>query len=218
MNIPQENHFEHDRIDKLRCINGVNFTAREIDIIACLFNARGTSRTASLLNISPRTVENHVRNLMVKLGCNSREGIIDYIEKNNKHSLFRDHYAHLILGQNFKNTLRAIGKKIANSFSFSLVYWKENKNNYALLEKIKKYLERAGLTIHLEQSENPFSITQLIDEIKEGKHKIYILPDEIWDDVKNIPSLEENSLNHRQTPPNSAFLFMGKKEINNLKI
>jgi DNA-binding CsgD family transcriptional regulator len=58
----------------LATINGIKFTRREIDVIACLLSARGTSKIASLLSIAVRTVVTHIRNIMLKLECNSRAG------------------------------------------------------------------------------------------------------------------------------------------------
>jgi len=68
----------------LNNIKDINFTHREIDIIACVLHNRGEKKTASLLSISPRTVSAHIHNVMLKLGCNSREHLIDFIEKSGK--------------------------------------------------------------------------------------------------------------------------------------
>ena len=76
MNLPRVFYKEH-----LETINGINFTQREIDIIAFTLTRRSSKTIAPLLSISPRTVENHISNIMMKLECNSREAIIDFIEK-----------------------------------------------------------------------------------------------------------------------------------------
>ena len=52
-NIPFNDHLS---VERLAIINGVKFTHREIDVIACLLNARGTSKIASFLCIALRTV------------------------------------------------------------------------------------------------------------------------------------------------------------------
>jgi DNA-binding CsgD family transcriptional regulator len=70
--------------EHLAIIKGIHFTPREIDVIACLVSLRGTSKIASLLGISSYTVLTHTRNIMLKLECNSREGIIDFIERSHK--------------------------------------------------------------------------------------------------------------------------------------
>ena len=59
--------------ENLSSINNIKFTQREIDIISFIVNGRSTKKIASYLSISPKTVENYVRNIMLKLECNSRE-------------------------------------------------------------------------------------------------------------------------------------------------
>src|ERR1700726_440719 len=68
----------------LEVIGGVPLTRREVDIIACILSGRAVKKIASFLLISPKTVENHIRNIMQKLGCRTQGGIIDFIEKSNK--------------------------------------------------------------------------------------------------------------------------------------
>ena len=57
----------------LATIEGIHFTTREIDVMACLFQARGTSKIASLLRLSPHTVITYIRNVISKLEGSSRE-------------------------------------------------------------------------------------------------------------------------------------------------
>src|SRR5436190_21266292 len=68
-------------VEDLSVIKEISFTPREIDIISCLMHMRGPHKISSLLVISPNTVVAHIRNIRLKIGCNSREGIIDFIEK-----------------------------------------------------------------------------------------------------------------------------------------
>jgi len=68
----------------LEKINGINFTPREIDIIACLVHGRAAKTIAYFLSIASRTVETHIRNIMRKLECNSQESIRNFIEKSDK--------------------------------------------------------------------------------------------------------------------------------------
>ncbi len=91
-------------------INNINFTPREMDVMACLLNARGTSKTSYFLDISPKTVRRNIENLRLKLGCNSREGIIDFIERSNKKSLLSAHYSSLLSDKEFKKSLKKISK------------------------------------------------------------------------------------------------------------
>jgi tetratricopeptide (TPR) repeat protein/DNA-binding CsgD family transcriptional regulator len=73
------------------------FTPREIDIIACLIHGRAPKKIAVLLSLSPKTIENHIHNMMLKAECNSREGILDYVEKAGYMPLLRQHYGRLNL-------------------------------------------------------------------------------------------------------------------------
>ncbi len=51
-------------VDHLAIIEGIYFTHRDIDVMACVLNVRGTSKISSLLRVSPHTVVTHVRNIM----------------------------------------------------------------------------------------------------------------------------------------------------------
>ncbi|AIK96440.1 response regulator transcription factor [Candidatus Odyssella acanthamoebae] len=75
----------------LKNIGGIPFTQREIDILAGMLSGKTIKTIAYFLTISPKTVETHIRNLMLKLNCNSREGIINFIEKTGKFSALRQH-------------------------------------------------------------------------------------------------------------------------------
>src|SRR3546814_8604361 len=94
----------------LSTISNVHFTAREIDVIACLLSGRKTSKIAFFLSIDPRTIETHIRNIMVKLECNTRERIIDFIETSGKTTLLRKYYSLLRIDVLFEKSLKDISK------------------------------------------------------------------------------------------------------------
>lgn len=75
-----------------RQINKILFTTREIDVISCLMHGRSIKKIALLLSISPKTVEVHIRNVMLKIGCHSREKVIDFIESSDCHLMIKEHY------------------------------------------------------------------------------------------------------------------------------
>ncbi|MBX9621277.1 MAG: tetratricopeptide repeat protein [Alphaproteobacteria bacterium] len=104
----------------LQVINGIKLTRREIDIIAFFVCGRSAKKIASFFSISPKTVENHVHNIMVKLGCNSREGIIDFIEKSDKLPILRKYYAASLAQTIFEKSLVEISK-LASSHKISCV-------------------------------------------------------------------------------------------------
>ena len=67
-----------------RDLEEIHFTRREQDVISCLLHGRGLKKTAQLLGISSSTVETHTRNIMVKLGCHTRERVIDILEQSGR--------------------------------------------------------------------------------------------------------------------------------------
>ncbi len=87
----------------------VHFTRREQDVISCLLHGRGLKKTAQLLGISSSTVETHTRNIMVKLGCHSRERVIDILEQSGRGASFKKRYTQLV-------NVPGTSKKIKRSF------------------------------------------------------------------------------------------------------
>ena len=100
-------------------------TARELDVVSCLLNGRGVKKTASLLKISPKTVETHIRNLMLKTNCTSREHLIDQIVEANMLQSVQQHYTK-ILGKDFSPTIQSnelIHQNSSKKSSISLVWF-----------------------------------------------------------------------------------------------
>lgn len=64
---------------------------------------RGAGKIASLLSIATRTVETHTANIMRKMDSNSREGIIDFVERAGHAPWIDTHYRNLLVQSEFKN-------------------------------------------------------------------------------------------------------------------
>lgn len=188
--------FEAHRED-LAVIRGVNFTPREIDIISCLINARGTSKISSLLSISPRTVFTHARNIMLKLECSSREGIIDFIEHARVSSLLKQHYANLVTYEAFEKCLLAISKIKGNTPHLRLIVYGENQAyENVLIAHLENHLKQAGIDIEVNNNINS-KLESLNNNKSLSNHNLLILflgqedqekiPEELNDcDVINI--------------------------------
>ncbi len=73
-------------------IGGINFTSREIDVLSCILNNRGNKKIASLLKVSYKTIEVHNKNIMTKIGCNSKDSIIDFIYGCKAYEILQEHY------------------------------------------------------------------------------------------------------------------------------
>lgn len=97
-------------VDELEIINDIKFTLKEIDVISALINGKSIKSIAALLNLSPKTVETHLRNIKQKLNCSSKETVIDFIENSNKYLLFNKHYTNLLINAEFERLLNKIGK------------------------------------------------------------------------------------------------------------
>jgi DNA-binding CsgD family transcriptional regulator len=57
------------------------FSHRELDILSCAVNRYSNKETASLLNISHRTVETHIHNIFIKTGCLTKEEVACLLKK-----------------------------------------------------------------------------------------------------------------------------------------
>ena len=135
-------------IEELAVIRGISFTPREIDIISCLMHMRGPQKISSLLALSPNTVVSHIRNIKLKIGCNSREGIFDFIEPSLALPLINKHYAHLILHGAFEKCLKdlAVIKRIKKQ-AHLLIYEKNQSVNAELIDGLQKHLKQAGIDV-----------------------------------------------------------------------
>lgn len=159
-------------LEHLANIKSFHFTRREIDVIACLLSMRGMSRIATLLSITPRTVETHTRNIMLKLECNSREGIIDFIEKSGKLSLFRKHYSGLLVQEEFEKTLKEIARFKRRESSYSIILYGQNQDQKNILvHRFESDLKRAGINkeirllnekSHFEKVKEPHQVALLL--------------------------------------------------------
>ncbi len=131
--------------DHLATIEGIHFTHREIDIMACLLHVRGTSKISSLLVVSSHTVVTHVRNIMSKLECSSREEIIDFIEKSHKSSLFKKYYAGFVVASAFAKSLEKISQLKEKKDPFYLIVCEHNQNDKRnIFQQLENHLKKAG--------------------------------------------------------------------------
>ncbi|HQS84548.1 MAG: hypothetical protein B7Y25_06565 [Alphaproteobacteria bacterium 16-39-46] len=136
--------FPHDfYLKHLSQLKNIHFTAREIDVMACIMSARRTSKIASFLSINPRTVETHIRNIMLKLECNSQEGIIDFIETSDKLPFLRKYYALLRIQSVFEKSLDLISKLNSEKGLFCFLTPGDDKDSF--ISHLISHLKRAGI-------------------------------------------------------------------------
>lgn len=149
----------HSYFKELEIINNIEFTNREIDVLACIVHMRGASKIASILNISPRTAETHISNIKRKIDKTARENIIDFTEKSGKSDIIRKHYKYLLASADFAQKLANIYILARNkSFNYR-IYCTENDGQKPITQQILVDLKRAGIKIEIEVIDKQNSIT-----------------------------------------------------------
>ncbi|HCC24354.1 MAG TPA: hypothetical protein DEP85_02425, partial [Holosporales bacterium] len=133
----------------LKTINGIEFTPREVDIIACLLNGRSAKTMPSFLSISPKTVTTHINNIRRKAGCSSGEGIIDFIESSDKYSLIKHHYYSSLLNQlSFEKFLKASLREVSPPSLFcTLIDMQEKNDKPSLIHYLESHLKLMGIPV-----------------------------------------------------------------------
>jgi len=143
----------------LNTIQEIAFTIREIDVIACVLQGRSVKRIASFLMISPKTVETHLRNIMLKIGCNSKEKIIDFIEKSGQFCHVKTYYSSLLIKIAFESALKKISTDIQKqTVSCLIVYSEKYKDKLTLILQLAEHLKSIDIktSISIKEMEKPF--------------------------------------------------------------
>lgn len=106
--------FAFDSINEFK-LNNVSFTTRELDVISCIINGRTSKKAiAAMLLISPGTVATHIRNIMLKLHCNSLESIREIIEHSDQLSFLQDYYKHLLWEESYNALLLKLKQRLSS--------------------------------------------------------------------------------------------------------
>ncbi|MBP9776873.1 MAG: tetratricopeptide repeat protein [Alphaproteobacteria bacterium] len=208
---------------ELVVINKIKFTPREVDVIAFIVNGRTTKKIASFLSISPKTVDNHIHNIMTKLECHSRENIIDFIEKTDKFLIMRQHYLSLLIKTSFKVKLKEIsrlaGKKALSCALIPCFPLSEQDLGPVFIEGLKKHLKLAGIIIPLKTIKQyetlPLSLSNT------PYHIVLIITDE---ELKTLTNLNMPSSflgwvqRLKQHLPSNSFTFLVLHRVSSMNI
>lgn len=155
MRPPQDIYFQY-----LDTINGVSFTHREIDVIAFIVSGRTTKKIASFLSIAPKTVDNHIHNIMMKLECHSRENIIDFVEKSGKFSAVKQYYISLLIKSSFKKKLEEISKLKGRAVPiYLLISCGQEEKQDPTLEHLIRHLQLAGIKLFVKSKQQYEALT-----------------------------------------------------------
>lgn len=199
-----------DLCASLKNINGICFTRREIDVIACILGGRSSKKTATILSIHHKTVANHIHNIMSKIRCNSRENIIDFIEKSGKFGLIKTHYLNLSIQTTFDNEL----KKIAalpnrKDLSCLIFYHKGSENGKFITTQLKHYLQIIGVKTCIEVTDSHEENLIIPTMQANFLHIIYILPQTISKSLLSDPlSLRNKITQYMKTTQYNFITFL----------
>jgi len=146
----QDSQSTHYNSSPIKFIKDVALSPREIDILACLLSGKSTKGIGFLLSSSPRTIEAHIRSIMIKFEKNSRESVTDLVEKSEEFSSLKNHYLFLLRASEFRQCLEKIAiLNIKNPpFSLNIV---GPKGQSELLGQLVTYLKIAAVKCTLIQ-------------------------------------------------------------------
>lgn len=156
-------------VAELRIISGICFTDKEIDTLACLLSGKTVKQLAPLLSIAPKTVNNHINNIKQKLKNEKCKNLIAFVEKSDKFSILKQHYANLLIRKSFRHILH-------NAFQLSarktkrnclIFYDREQKNHKKFASELQEDFISSGMEAIIEEFQKSKNILKLIQE--EGK-------------------------------------------------
>lgn len=182
--LPGEIYFHN-----LQIINGITFTNREIDIIACILQGRTAKRIAFLLGIAPKTVENHLRNIMLKINCSSKEKIIDFIEKSGKFNYIKYYYSILIIKLTFESELKQVLSLMQkqHSTSCTIVYYNLFGEQLKLLRQLLEHFKIIQVQTACIKIQDAMNIDPCT--IKSNEYIIYFISNDVIEYIKKVASI-----------------------------
>jgi tetratricopeptide (TPR) repeat protein/DNA-binding CsgD family transcriptional regulator len=201
----------------LTTINGIKFRRREIDIISFIISGRGTKKIADFFSLSPRTVENYIHNIMLKVECNSRESIINFIEKSDKSLLIKKYYSGLLLQHHFEQKIKENFIPDKESARCLVIYW-HDEGKQTFLEQLGKTLKLAGIESYMLERREDSSLLDSVNHKDFGSlsNLIYIIPPkaekERWTDAKKEKS-DISLLAEKTQQASGKMIVLYQKEI-----
>jgi len=165
-------YYEH-----LRTISNINFTPRQIDIMACILNGMTHQQeTANFLSIVRGVVEKHKCDISRILRENHKDGletnIRKFLEKSDKYKEIKGHYVYLLKEHKFKEVIKEIGKLNRKETNKVCIYFIKDQDTKFLFDNNKRsdicnHLQFAGWSI--EKKDIRYADTDSIDNaIKEN--------------------------------------------------
>jgi tetratricopeptide (TPR) repeat protein/DNA-binding CsgD family transcriptional regulator len=194
----------------LRTINTVKFRRREIDIVAFMLHGRSGKKTAAFLSLSPKTIENYTHNIMLRLECNSREAIIDFVEKSGQVKNIQKYYSILLAQDYFESKLKQLDMALSKEKRVSVaLYGHSSGKDRFLLEEIQRHLKILGIDVVLEFLEKDQSFSEVVAKKGDRDYLIYAAPS-----LSEAPAV--SILNRDGQVKGILFLFLGENDSGDL--
>lgn len=184
--------------------DGVNsppfLSKREIDILSCLIENQASKKIAIILNISQKTVDTHIFNIMHKLGIHSRTNIVDYVKKTDKSHQMTVRYSELLAAFEFREKIKEMKKTIGcqkllcNLVCEDPIVKKQIQQDLKNLNIICFKRNKKVPTIHFQSSENYYLsffdlVYQLLPDLKIEETKTCFVNRNIVDNFLHKESL-----------------------------
>jgi tetratricopeptide (TPR) repeat protein/DNA-binding CsgD family transcriptional regulator len=132
-------------------IQGINFSPRELDVMACIMNGRTSKKAiATTLQINPGTAAAHTRNIMQKINCSSWEHIRDFIERSGQAEFIQQHLKRVLAREHFDLLLQQLADQLIGTVTpvCQIVYDPaESAVLLPIVHRIEEVLKRVGISI-----------------------------------------------------------------------
>jgi DNA-binding CsgD family transcriptional regulator len=151
MDIRMKENVSNDPGSNVIKIQGINFSPRELDVMACIMNGRTSKKAiATTLQINPGTAAAHNRNIMQKLNCSSWEHIRDFIERSGQAEFIKQHLKRVLAREHFDLLLHQIADQLIGTVTpvCQIVYDPaESDVLLPIVHRIEDVLKRVGISI-----------------------------------------------------------------------
>ena len=110
-------------------LSGMVFSKREVEVLSFICSGRPHKVVAEALNLSVRTVETHVRNIVGKSGLGSMDRLLEHLTKSGDVHLLKKVYVHVLYMNDFSEFIKSLGR-----FNISLSIFGDSLNDRKALE------------------------------------------------------------------------------------
>ncbi|MDP3936358.1 MAG: tetratricopeptide repeat protein [Alphaproteobacteria bacterium] len=157
-----QNIFDGNNKSSVIVIQGLTFSPRELDVMACIMNGRTSKKAiAATLQINPGTASTHTRNIMQKLNCSSWEHIRDFIERSGQEDFIQKHLKRVLGRKPFDLLLHQLAEQLIGiDLPLCQIVYEpsESEGLLPIVHKIEDAFKNVGIVVQQTVAQNIFSI------------------------------------------------------------